>query len=53
MCLCVQAEKKMEDNYKNQHTAVFRSATERLMLVAKVRSLFLLFLALFFHSPQQ
>uniref|UniRef100_H3DEE5 Sperm tail PG-rich repeat containing 2 n=1 Tax=Tetraodon nigroviridis TaxID=99883 RepID=H3DEE5_TETNG len=33
-----QAERKAEENYKKRHTAVFRSATERLPLVAKVRS---------------
>ncbi|TNM89673.1 hypothetical protein fugu_003907 [Takifugu bimaculatus] len=34
-----EAEKKTEENYKKQRTAVFRSATERLRLEAKVRSL--------------
>lgn len=41
MCVnavCFQAEKKTEEHYKKQNTAVFRSATERLTLsqLAKV-----------------
>lgn len=36
MCLWVQAEKKTEERYKKQRTAVFRSATERLQPEAKV-----------------
>lgn len=38
LCVCVQTEKKTEEHYKKQHTAVFKSATERLALslLAKV-----------------
>lgn len=41
LCVCVQAERKTEEHYKKQHTAVFKSATERLALslLAKVRLL--------------
>lgn len=36
LCVCIQTEKKTEEHYKKQHTAVFKSATERLALLAKV-----------------
>lgn len=38
LCICIQTEKKNEEQYKRQHTAVFKSATERLALslLAKV-----------------
>lgn len=36
--VCIQTEKKTEEDYKKQHTAAFKSATQRLALslLAKV-----------------
>lgn len=47
LCVCFQTEKKTEEEYKKQHTAVFKSATERLALLAKVS----LFPSVSQHAP--